>query len=195
MRNEYSNFNKLKAKEFGNYFIECIDVDSRITIIAPHGGRIEPGTDTIAKAIACQKFNYYGFISKRGKVNGRKSMHITSTNFDEPKALELVGKSEIVVAIHGCKDEQNGTGYGEHIFVGGRDEALKNELIALLKKANLHVSFLEKFAGKDKKNICNRGSTQAGVQFELTRSFRDDGELCKLFIEIVSDVLSKAEKR
>ena len=186
---EYSNFKELEKNEVGNYTIECIDKGSHIIIIAPHGGRIEPRTDTIAKTIAYQNFNYYGFISERGKIKARKNMHITSHKFDEPKALELVGKSEIVIAIHGCKNLHSQRSNKKEIFIGGLNKDLKTKLEKVLKESSLHVSFLRKFAGEEEDNICNRGSTKAGVQFELTSSFRNDGELCRIFISTVRNFL------
>jgi len=188
MVKEYANFKELEKNEFGNYFIKCIDRGSKVTILAPHGGRIEPGTDTIAKAIACQNFNYYGFIAERSKIEGRKNMHITSHKFDESKALELVGKSKVVIAIHGCKDEQIvkdiKKNFGKHIFIGGRDEVLKDKLEKVLWEAGLAIG-REKFKGIEKDNICNRGTTGKGIQFELTKSFRNDAMCRDKFIETV----------
>ncbi|WP_188093232.1 poly-gamma-glutamate hydrolase family protein, partial [Sulfurovum riftiae] len=118
MVKEYDNFKELEKNELGNYFIECIDRGSNVTMLAPHGGRIEPRTDAIAKAIACQNFNYYGFIAERSKIEGRKNMHITSHKFDEPKAIELIKKSEIVIAIHGCNDRHSKRDDKKEIFIG-----------------------------------------------------------------------------
>ena len=191
----YKNFEELKENEIGNYRIECGDNDNPITIIAPHGGKIEFNTTEIAKLIAGDSFNYYSFIGQKSK-NNYAHLHITSSNFDEPKALELVGKSEIVVAIHGCNDDQEikqgdtkiETNFGKHIFIGGKDEALKYELEKALSKDGLSIG-REKFRGKEEDNICNRGSTNSGVQFELTKSFRNDAKCCGKFIEIVGGSL------
>ncbi len=188
MGEEYSNFKDLQDNEAENYTIEYLDRGSKITIIAPHGGCIEPNTRKIAKLIAGDNFNYYLFIGKKD-TDCYDDLHITSSNFDEPKALELVGKSEIVIAIHGCKNIHSQRSDKKEIFIGGLNQELKAELEEALKRVFLPISFLEKFAGKDKNNICNRGTTEAGIQFELTKAFRNDGELCKLFIKTVSDVL------
>ena len=184
---EYHNFKELEQHEVGNYTIDCTDRGANITIIAPHGGRIEPRTDVIAKAIAGYNLNYYGFIAERGNVKGR-NMNLTSHNFDEPIALELVRKSKIVIAIHGCKDVQDKKNYGKHIFIGGLDKDLKDTLEKALLKAGLSIN-REKFAGKEKGNICNQGTRDKGVQFELTKSFRNDAALCEKFISTVSHCL------
>ena len=54
----YSCFAELKNHEEQNkdYKISISNVGSRITIIAPHGGKIEPGTSDIAKRIAIDSF-------------------------------------------------------------------------------------------------------------------------------------------
>jgi len=190
----YESFKELQEKEVGNYRIECEDNDNSITVIAPHGGKIEFNTTEIAKLIAGGSFNYYSFTGQ--KNNNNRHLHITSYHFDEPKALELVGKSEIVVAIHGCNNDQEikqgdtkiKTNFGKHIFIGGLNEELKDALEKALSKAGLSIG-REKFAGEKENNICNRGTTNSGVQFELTKSFRNDAKCCGKFIEIVGGFL------
>lgn len=194
--NEYSNFEELAKNEVGNYTIECIDRGANITIIAPHGGRIEPRTDAITKAIAGHNLNYYGFIAERGKIEGKKSMHITSHKFDEHKALELVGKSEIVIAIHGCNNDHSTKDDSKEIFMGGLDRNLISKLQETLENASLPIcsldtcdNFPSHFKGENPDNICNKGTTGKGIQFELTNAFRNDGALCGKFISTVSHCL------
>ena len=185
----YESFKDLQKNEVGNYTIECIDRGSNITILALHGGCIEPYTRKIAKQLTGNSFNYYSFIGKKD-TNCYDDLHITSHKFDEPKAEELVGKSGIVIAIHGCSDKQgeNEKDYGKHIFIGGLDEELKNTLQEALLEAGLSIG-REKFQGMEKDNICNVGKRSKGVQFELTKSFRNDAECCSKFIEIVGRIL------
>jgi len=185
-KDKYRNFEELeKGEDTHNYRIIYKDRSSHISIIAPHGGKIEGNTTEIAEAIANDKFNYYSFIGERRNEN--KKLHITSHKFDEPKALELVGKSEIVVAIHGCQDRQDGKNYKKHIFIGGLNKELKDELEKVLSEAGLSIG-REKFKGKEKNNICNR-TPQGGVQFELTASFRNDAKLRNRFIHVVRENL------
>ena len=185
----YKNFQELAKNEQGNFEIECIDRGSNITIIAPHGGKIESYTTEIAKKIANNTFNYYSFIGRKNE-NNFKDLHITSTNFNEPKALNLVKKSEVVIAIHGCKDIKNYQDYGKHIFIGGRNKKLKDTLEKLLIANNFSVN-RDKFPGKEPNNICNQGTTKAGIQFELTYSFREDSNLRNKFINIIKNYLLK----
>ncbi len=200
-KDKYRNFEELeKGEDTHNYRIIHKDRSSHVTIIAPHGGCIELKTKKIAEKIADDNFNYYSFIGKKD-TNCYSDLHITSTNFDEPKAIELVGKSEVVIAIHGCKDKQKDKqnkkiNYGEKIFIGGLDEDLIGRFKEALENASLSIftsdtcdNFPLHFKGETSNNICNRGKKGKGVQFELTKSFRDNGELCGKFITVVSKCL------
>ena len=190
--NDYKNFAELQSNENkNNYEIECIWRNNKISIVAPHGGTIELKTTEIAKLIAGDSFNYYSFIGRRKKdrTGTKKNLHITSHKFDEPIALKLVGKSEIVIAIHGCKDKHSKKDDSKEIFIGGLDSKLSEILKNALTEALLPVGFLKKFAGTEKNNICNKGSRRKGVQFELTKTFRKDAELCGKFITAVSKCL------
>lgn len=89
-RDTYSCFAELKNHEEQNkdYKISISDVGSGITIIAPHGGKIEPGTSDIARKIATQRFNYYCFEGIKKENN--ECLHITSHHFDEPMAVKII---------------------------------------------------------------------------------------------------------
>ena len=202
MSDKYKNFKELKKfeKENFDFKIECKSRRSKITIVAPHGGKIEDKTTEIAKLIAGNNFNYYSFIGQ--KSNNNRDLHITSHKFDEPIALELAGNSEIIIAIHGCNDEQKDKqrkkiNYGKKIFIGGLDEDLIDKLQEeALEKDFLPICSLDTctdfpshFKGERPSNICNKGTAKKGVQFELTKSFRNDGELCGDFISAVSKCL------
>jgi phage replication-related protein YjqB (UPF0714/DUF867 family) len=138
---------------------------SALAIIAPHGGGIEPGTSEIARAIAGFLFSYYTFDGLRQECNGL--LHITSTLFDEPKCLQLVDNSEIVIAIHGCVGEE------KIIHVGGLHDELKTRLINALVKIGFdtHLAGVN-YAGTQLQNICNRGRLGRGVQFEISEGLR-----------------------
>jgi len=138
---------------------------SALAVIAPHGGGIEPGTSEIARAIAGFQFSYYTFDGL--KPHNNSSLHITSTLFDDPKCLQLVNNSEIVVAIHGCAGEE------KVIHVGGLNAELRTRLIDTLMQAGFdaRVAGLN-YAGRQLQNICNRGRSGKGVQFEISEALR-----------------------
>jgi phage replication-related protein YjqB (UPF0714/DUF867 family) len=88
-RDTYHNFKELKHNEILNedYKISICDVGSPVTIIAPHGGKIEPQTSYIAGRIAGDQFNCYCFEGI--KPNNNVRLHITSHHFDEMILIKL----------------------------------------------------------------------------------------------------------
>ena len=138
---------------------------SRIAIIAPHGGGIEPGTSEIAYAVAGSQFSYYTFEGL--KPRGNEILHIPSTSFDEPKCLQLVQDSEIVIAMHGCDGEE------KVIHVGGLHVELKTRLIQSLAQDGFEARLAEVgLSGNQIQNICNRGQSNQGIQLEITTGLR-----------------------
>jgi phage replication-related protein YjqB (UPF0714/DUF867 family) len=152
------------------------DIDFRITsvkregsstvIVAPHGGAIEPGTSEVAKEVANNDLSL--FIFEGIKPKGNKSLHITSTNFDEPRCVDLVKESDTVVAIHGEGSNELS------IFLGGRDDVLCAQLRAVLERYGYDVKTHGNpdLHGLSAENICNRGRNGVGVQLELSSGLR-----------------------
>jgi phage replication-related protein YjqB (UPF0714/DUF867 family) len=176
MKDKYVDFRSLVSAES-----ECkdfrirqrFDAGKTTIIIAPHGGRIEEGTSSIVLAIAGADFNYYMFEGLKRRSNFH--LHLTSHRFDEPTGLRLVSKCEIVVAIHGCRGEDR------VVFVGGLNAELKDEIAVSLRAYRISVRTKHHpFMGKKRRNICNRGINGKGVQLEITRGFRERGDLAAL---------------
>ena len=162
----YQSFNELKSNETAYHFELC-DRSSPVTILAPHGGRIEPHTSEIASLIAGSDVNYYSFNGTSEGCN--RDLHITSHRFDEKQALALIKKSEIVIAVHGCSRIE------ELIFLGGLDNDLKLWIAEKLEEEDIQpVISVKPFSGIHVDNICNRGRTGKGVQLEISRPLRDD---------------------
>jgi phage replication-related protein YjqB (UPF0714/DUF867 family) len=162
----YQSFNELKRNETAYHFELC-DRNSPFTILAPHGGRIEPHTSEIARLIAGSDVNYYSFNGTREGCN--RDLHITSHRFDEKQALALTKKSELVIAVHGCSRIE------ELIFLGGLDNDLKLWIAEKLEEEDMQpVISVKRFSGIHVDNICNRGRTGKGVQLEISRPLRDD---------------------
>lgn len=88
---------------------------SSVAVIAPHGGSIEQYTSDIARAIAGAEFNLYLFEGIR-RAGNYAALHLTSHKFNEPRCLELLSKCDHVIAIHGCRGEE------QQVLVGGLDE-------------------------------------------------------------------------
>jgi phage replication-related protein YjqB (UPF0714/DUF867 family) len=173
MVDQYSNFAELTANERDgvDYRIRVENRGAPVAIIAPHGGRIEPGTLEIAAKIAGDTLSFYAFEALRA-AGKRGSLHITSARFDEPQALELLRQAQRAVAIHGRADDGDQLTVG----VGGLDTALRDEIVAALTAAGFAAAVVAQgnLAGRDSANICNRGASGAGVQLELPRTLRKE---------------------
>lgn len=161
---KYKNFEELKNNET-LYEICFVERSSGAAIIAPHGGKIEPGTSEIARAIAGTEHSFYSFNGLK-KSGNKRTLHITGINFDEPTAVAIVEQSERVVAIHGCK------GTDKYIELGGLDNNLKNLIEGRLSKEFKIKSPKDTRRGESKRNICNR-SKNNGVQIEISKGLRD----------------------
>lgn len=139
---------------------------SGIAILSIHGGEIEPGTTQLADMIAGWDHSFYTFQGI--KPRGNLGLHITSNHFDEPIALEIVCISEIIISIHGCRNEE------AVVYVGGQDQEIKN----LIRKELLDAGFqaLEcsdtALSGGHDRNICNLCGRGMGVQMEISRGLR-----------------------
>lgn len=165
----YENFFELQE-------CECEEQDFRVriqkvpnastVIFAPHGGGIEPGTSELTIAIAGDDLSFGAFEGIKG--TGNSLLHITSTNFDEPRCLELILAHRYVVTIHG---EENTS---QTVFLGGRDEYLCGALHDALQISKFNVATHDdpRLQGKNARNVCNRGASNSGVQLELSNALR-----------------------
>lgn len=116
---KYSSFSQLAENnlEEKDYTIHAVLRHSMVAIIAPHGGLIEPMTAEIATEIAGEDLRLYCFCANK------PGLHITSTNFDEPRCAELIAACDQIVAIHGLK------GNREQVDVGGARHVLEKQII------------------------------------------------------------------
>ncbi|WP_363349232.1 poly-gamma-glutamate hydrolase family protein [Methylocystis echinoides] len=172
MADRYDSFAALAAREIegAHYRIRVAQRASPLAIVAPHGGFIEPGTSEAALAIAHECFSFYCFESLTLRAKG-DGLHITSTRFDEPQALQLVAASEVVIGVHGRKNGDDGAS----VWVGGLHEALRDSICAALLDSGFRAKPVGEghpLAGRDPRNICNRGRCGAGVQLEIPRALR-----------------------
>ena len=165
----YANYADLKQNQIEDedYTILYRDLSSKITIMAPHGGGIEPGTIDIADELAGCEYTFYAF--KGLKRVGNRILHINSNFFDEPIALKAAQKADIVISVHGAKDKF------EMVYIGGTNSELKQIILHTLKSAGFNTEISEKpgLRGIKPENICNRCKTKKGVQLELSRGIRE----------------------
>ncbi|MBW4706392.1 poly-gamma-glutamate hydrolase family protein [Roseobacter sp. YSTF-M11] len=195
MADKYSSFSELAANErlHIDYQIRILDRHSEVIIFAPHGGWIEPNTAELAEAIAGQDFSFYAFEALKNAPHGH--YHITSHRFDEPKAIELLSRSRIAVAIHGRRNEGS-----DSIWLGGLAVELRDAIGASLADAGFKAELNSRLQGQNTTNICNRTSSGEGVQLELSKDLRDQlatsSELLSAFCGAVrTSVVEASSKR
>jgi phage replication-related protein YjqB (UPF0714/DUF867 family) len=166
---KYKNFAELKQheREGEDYKILYRELDSEIAIMAPHGGGIEPGTLGIADALAGSDYSFYAF--KGIKKTGNKILHLTCNGYDEPIGLKISKNAFIVISVHGARDK------GEMVFVGGKNQELKQRITHALRAAGFLAVFSEVpgLRGIKPENICNRCKSGEGVQLEISRGLRE----------------------
>ena len=121
MADKYHSFNELSRNETSGmaFSISVRRARGSFAIVAPHGGEIEPGTSKIADAVAAKEFSYYAFDGLK-VVSGNADLHITSTRFDEPMCLTVIGNSNVVLTVHGEESEVEGGAVA--VFLGGLDD-------------------------------------------------------------------------
>ena len=165
----YTNFSELRLKETEgqDFAIVFRQGDARVAVMAIHGGGIEPGTADIADAVAGDEFTFYAF--KGLKKAGNKILHLSSNRYDESKGVQISTDAQVVLSIHGCREME------EIVFVGGRDQQLKQKIISLLRSAGF-IAVISEIPGQrgiSPQNICNRCRSGKGVQLEISRGIRE----------------------
>lgn len=149
-----------------------LDRGAEHAVLAPHGGKIEPGTSLLSAAIAADRSNYYCL---EGLLDGNnRELHVTSSRFDDPDCLALIAGCQQVVTIHGRADLYRFSGRldGETIDLGGLDTGLREAIAGELSAAGFTAVLSSEFPALQPSNICNRGPTGRGVQIEVPRSLR-----------------------
>jgi phage replication-related protein YjqB (UPF0714/DUF867 family) len=153
-----------------------------LVAIAPHGGKIEEGTDQQAEHVASSQlaakdvscWRCKGFKQGGGAF---ERWHITSPDINEASfpLLNTIIKRHFTyaVAFHGFEQQ-------EILIGGGADEALKCEIKSAIQKAiagscievNIATA-ADNFNGDNPNNIVNRLANDNGIQIEQSKAARD----------------------
>lgn len=185
MTSIYRSFKDLAKKEVEgkDYRIRMAFKRCGVLVIAPHGGKIEPGTSEIAEAIAASDYSLYCFEGLKSRANDL--LHMESHLFDEPHALQIILKSNVIIAIHGQNNRKDA-----FIMIGGLNSDLRSYIRAALEAAGFETRPpTKRTRGSDPNNICNRGKLRAGVQLEISRRLREsvinDSDQLRLFVSSI----------
>ncbi len=166
--------------KLGEFLSESSSSQTKMLVLAPHGGAVESYTDELAQRI------YDGLVTTNSKdaslwkcigyqsaIGAYDAWHVTSTKISTnsfPYLWNVAGRSfDFALSIHG---------FGEaDVAIGGAaSSTLKNEVKAALEAITnfpftVSVMTSGEYAGTDPANIVNRYSP-AGVQLELPYSAR-----------------------
>lgn len=153
-----------------------------LVAIAPHGGKIEAGTDQQAERVAAQLaakgvscWRCKGFKQGGGAL---ERWHITSPDIHEasfPLLNTIINrKFTYAVAFHGFTEDRI-------LIGGGADEALKCEIKSAIQQAIVGSSIevniataADNFNGDNPNNIVNRLANGNGIQIEQSLKARKD---------------------
>ncbi|MFG6146873.1 poly-gamma-glutamate hydrolase family protein [Halobacillus sp. B23F22_1] len=142
--------------------------DEQWLFSAIHGGGIEETTSTLAEAASGSSYPFYAFKGKLSS-NNFSNLHITSTHFDEPRALDMVSKADHHIAVHGAAGTESKT------MIGGLDEKLKEIVRRHLEEKGFVVTGTpDHLNGEHPDNYTNKTKTEQGVQLEITRGQRKE---------------------
>ena len=176
-----------------DYEIEVKETDSNVTVMAIHGGKIEKGTTELAYAIASHNnYNYYSFLGL--KKTNNFSLHVSSDEFAEAYAMEMISKSKETLSIHGCDGEE------EFTYIGGRDTKLKKRIKESLTKFGFTVKKEnpKDLAGISPDNIVNRNIDGRGVQLEISEGLRsrfllNDKDVLQSYVLAISEAFNSIQ--
>lgn len=168
MTDKYRSMIELKQNE-NEWSIITSKKPHPILSLAPHGGSIEAGTSELALLVS-QKLqcSYYTF---KGQLDtGNSSLHVTSTHYDEPAALDISETSEYTISIHGYVDTKQSITY-----IGGTNIELINLVKKYLQIGEFNVIDAPDYlGGRGRRNIANKNINKSSVQLELSTKQRRD---------------------
>ncbi|WP_073782494.1 poly-gamma-glutamate hydrolase family protein [Streptomyces uncialis] len=168
MADTYPNWAWLVVGESpSDYRVICQETHSRTSHIAIHAGGIEIGSGEVAKAVSA-RLGQNIYCMEGLKSSNNADLHITSVNFDEPRAVTLQSAMLRTVSYHGL------AGATPETHLGGNDSALKTAIGKALEARGFKVVWdtSGEVNGDHPRNIANRNLTGAGVQLEMTTALR-----------------------
>lgn len=111
MADQYQTLEALIANEpRNNWRVLVGDRGHHVTIVAPHGGGIEPHTSEIAAFLAGSDFNTFRFEARRPERNA--PLHVASERYSHPDLDRLLAASAIAISIHGKEPTRPDVGIG-----------------------------------------------------------------------------------
>jgi phage replication-related protein YjqB (UPF0714/DUF867 family) len=160
----------------------------KTTILAPHGGGIEPGTSELCLAVAGYHpanlpllppagVTYDYWMLEGVRQLGNAPLHVRSTGCDDGVAVSLCGGSLNALALHGFRPEPPDFSPDEQVvLVGGGNTILRGYLLEGLGDADFDARDAGphgELDGNARCNIVNRTLLGMGAQLELSTPLRE----------------------
>jgi len=161
----------------------------KTTILAPHGGGIEPGTSELCLAVAGYHpaslsqippagvtYDYWMFEGLRDRDRDNPRLHVTSTGCDDGVAVSLCAGSLNALALHGFLPRPPMSEDDQVVLVGGGNPDLRCHLLKGLCAAGFDARDAGpqgELNGNATCNIVNRTLLGMGAQLELSKPLRD----------------------
>lgn len=187
----FKSFQELSAvyKEGVDYDIVLETSKEPYAIIAPHGGNIEFMSAELSRAIhKYLPWNLYLFIGRAKKAD---DLHLTSSRYDEPRALAMTKAMHRCLSIHGFREK---AGPADQICVGGANAVYAKKMADALRASLPKVEVMypcKIFPGTHKTNIVNMCKEQ-GVQLEISRQLRERMRSDAKYTDCVAQKISAA---
>lgn len=170
MADMFKNYAELSAVyvEGTDYRVTLTKKSKDIGVTAYHGGGIEIGSTELLQYIYEKRttWSWYGFEGLLSADNG--NLHITSTNFDEPRGMDFIGHVNRAVSLHGASGDTPIT------YIGGMDVITRAFIKSKLEAKGFVVQLASTesgIAGEQPNNFVNR-PPKGGVQLEMTTQLR-----------------------
>ncbi len=165
-----------------DYSITAPKGTKNITVLSIHGGKIEKHTSRIShdlwKRYAWYLYDFNGHTQKDSpgykldksnlKNKNFSVLHITSTNFNESKAINLVESHENAVTIHGYSRNEEEAGI-QTICVGSKNTDQIEKFIEYVNKESYKLKDRLKYS----LNLVNAPLEQSNVQAKIKVSKRN----------------------
>jgi phage replication-related protein YjqB (UPF0714/DUF867 family) len=153
---------------------ESLVLAGSLGLLAPHGGRIEPGTEAIAQFVA-ERTGASLYVYAGQRPAGNRALHLHSHRLRpeaRPLLLRFLAHVDAAIAIHG---------HGRlprHVYVGGLNEAMVQRFSEFVRPVLSRYDWIvdpgeipQEIRGRDPNNIVNLPPAR-GMQLELPKALR-----------------------
>lgn len=166
MNRPYRDFSNLvlNTEKGVDYDLTVVDRGGQVTVVAIHGGGIEPLTGELAASIAEGEHNLYVFQGLRSQ--GNEALRIPPSRYDEMRLRALLQRGQAALSLEGTGKE------GEAVLLGGRNRRLRALLREALEGAGWETENLSGVVAAHDPSLFFNRPAQGGVQLALSRALR-----------------------